>query len=102
MGDIGIDDDPYQILGLEGGPELTEAEIKKAYRKLALAKHPGASHVSGMVIKFHFMRMSSSPRFPSLYANPAMQYLGASSPCCRQEPGQPPCRRRFCSATEGL
>lgn len=30
----------YQLLGLEQGPAATEADIKKAYRKLALVKHP--------------------------------------------------------------
>ncbi|KAI7838457.1 hypothetical protein COHA_007720 [Chlorella ohadii] len=30
----------YQLLGLEQGPTATEADIKKAYRKLALVKHP--------------------------------------------------------------
>jgi curved DNA-binding protein CbpA len=32
--------DPYTVLGLQKGPEATDDEIKKAYRKLALQKHP--------------------------------------------------------------
>jgi curved DNA-binding protein CbpA len=32
--------DPYRVLGIEPKPDLTEAEIKKAYRKKALALHP--------------------------------------------------------------
>ena len=31
---------PYQVLGLEQGPGSNEAEIRKAYRLLALKKHP--------------------------------------------------------------
>ena len=32
--------DPYEVLGIVDGPKATDDEIKKAYRKLALAKHP--------------------------------------------------------------
>lgn len=32
--------DPYAILGLQEGPRTIRAEIKSAYRKLALVKHP--------------------------------------------------------------
>ena len=31
---------PYEVLGLKKGGELSEAEIKKAYRKAALKHHP--------------------------------------------------------------
>ncbi|KAG1670576.1 hypothetical protein FOA52_012148 [Chlamydomonas sp. UWO 241] len=32
---------PYQVLGLgDEGPRATADEIKKSYRKLAIAKHP--------------------------------------------------------------
>jgi DnaJ family protein C protein 17 len=32
--------DPYRVLGLEPKPDLSDAEIKKAYRKKALVLHP--------------------------------------------------------------
>mmetsp|Transcript_5447 Transcript_5447/g.15166 ORF Transcript_5447/g.15166 Transcript_5447/m.15166 type:complete len:338 (-) Transcript_5447:173-1186(-) len=32
--------DPYEVLGISNGPKAAEDEIKKAYRKLALVKHP--------------------------------------------------------------
>ena len=32
--------DPYRVLGLEPEPGLSEAVIKKAYRKKALVLHP--------------------------------------------------------------
>ena len=32
--------DPYRVLGIEQRPNLTDAEIKKAYRKKALVLHP--------------------------------------------------------------
>ncbi|KAL6770039.1 hypothetical protein ACKKBG_A33350 [Auxenochlorella protothecoides x Auxenochlorella symbiontica] len=35
-----MDGDAYKLLGLENGPEATDVEIKKAYRRLALQKHP--------------------------------------------------------------
>ena len=31
--------DPYRVLGIDPKPNLTDAEIKKAYRKLALKLH---------------------------------------------------------------
>ncbi|KAL0029233.1 hypothetical protein WJX79_004395 [Trebouxia sp. C0005] len=34
------DQDPYEVLGLTQGHESTETQIKKAYRLLALKKHP--------------------------------------------------------------
>lgn len=34
------EEDAYAMLSLEAGPQVTEAEIKKAYRRLALLKHP--------------------------------------------------------------
>ncbi|KAL3162426.1 hypothetical protein ABBQ32_010096 [Trebouxia sp. C0010 RCD-2024] len=40
MSDWAEDQDPYEILGLAQGHESTEAQIKKAYRQLALKKHP--------------------------------------------------------------
>ncbi|GMH44070.1 hypothetical protein BSKO_12004 [Bryopsis sp. KO-2023] len=35
-----VNSNPYELLGLESGVESTESEIKKAYRKKALVKHP--------------------------------------------------------------
>ena len=32
--------DPYRVLGIDPKPNLTDAEIKKAYRQLALKLHP--------------------------------------------------------------
>jgi curved DNA-binding protein CbpA len=29
-----MEENAYQVLGLEGGPESSEADIKKAYRRL--------------------------------------------------------------------
>ncbi|EIE22754.1 DnaJ-domain-containing protein [Coccomyxa subellipsoidea C-169] len=40
MGEFEERQNPYTILGLEKGFESTDAEIKKAFRKLALTKHP--------------------------------------------------------------
>lgn len=31
---------PYEVLGLDSGPAASADEIKKEYRKLAIAKHP--------------------------------------------------------------
>lgn len=40
--ELNLDDNPYQILELqEPFLEISEADIKKAFRKLALLKHPG-------------------------------------------------------------
>ncbi|GAB4821260.1 hypothetical protein N2152v2_008306 [Parachlorella kessleri] len=35
-----MEENAYQVLGLENGPEASDADIKKVYRKLALQKHP--------------------------------------------------------------
>ncbi|CAL8470750.1 g10292 [Coccomyxa elongata] len=40
MGDFDETRNPYAVLGLEKGFESTDAEIRKAFRKLALTKHP--------------------------------------------------------------
>ncbi|DBB01120.1 hypothetical protein WJX77_003151 [Trebouxia sp. C0004] len=40
MSDWTEDQDPYEVLGLTQGHESTGAQIKKAYRLLALKKHP--------------------------------------------------------------
>ena len=38
---LDLEANPYELLGLgQGGAELSEADIKKAYRKKALALHP--------------------------------------------------------------
>ncbi|KDD75733.1 hypothetical protein H632_c524p0, partial [Helicosporidium sp. ATCC 50920] len=38
--DTGGVENAYEVLGLSQGPNATPAEIRQAYRRLALAKHP--------------------------------------------------------------
>jgi len=41
------DDDAYEVLGLSDGPRATDGDIKKAYRKKALALHPDKNRGAG-------------------------------------------------------
>ncbi|KIY95340.1 putative DnaJ subfamily B member 5 [Monoraphidium neglectum] len=43
---------PYEVLGLEKGPESTADEIKKAYRRLALIKHPDKAKTPNAAAEF--------------------------------------------------
>ena len=50
--------DPYRVLGIEQKPNLTDGEIKKAYRKMVKKYHPdkltglGDEHLHGAKEKF--------------------------------------------------
>ncbi|KAI8463037.1 MAG: DnaJ domain-containing protein, partial [Monoraphidium minutum] len=43
---------PYEVLGLEKGAEATAEEIKKAYRRLALVKHPDKAKTPNAAAEF--------------------------------------------------